>query len=94
MPKVICGVMVIFFWLGTSNGFADMFSPSHSCYKPSKPYQFNSEWEVSNFKSEVENYRNCINDFVDEQNDAIRKHKNAAEDAIDDWNNFVSYELN
>ncbi len=94
MNKVIFGFLVILFWLGASNVFADMFAPSHYCNKPSKPYQFNSEWEISSFKSEVGTYRNCINDFVDEQNDAIRQHKNAAQDAIDDWDNFVSYELN
>ncbi len=94
MNKVIFGFLVILFWLGAPNVFADMFAPSHSCYKPSKPYQFNSEYEVSSFNSEVESYRNCINDFVDEQNQAIKKHKNAAEDAIDEWNSFVSYELN
>lgn len=94
MRKLLCFTVVILFWIGSSNGFADMFAPSHSCYKPSKPYQFNSEWEVSNFKLAVDTYRNCIQDFVAEQNDAVRKHKNAAENAISDWENYVSFELN
>ena len=78
MGKILCGATVILFFLGIPEGFADMFAPSHSCYKPSKPYQFNSEWEVSSFKSEVESYRNCIQNFVEEQNDSIRNHRNAA----------------
>ena len=73
---------------------ADTFTPSHSCSKPYKPYEFNDEWELESFKGEVEAYKQCISDFVDEQNDATRKHKNAAEEAIDEWNNYINYELN
>lgn len=73
---------------------ADSYSPSHSCYQPSKPYEFNDQWEVDRFNNEVEEYRDCISDFVEEQNDAIRRHQTAAEEAIDDWNNFVRWELN
>ena len=70
---------------------ADMFSPSHSCYKPIKPYQFNSQWEVDSYNNDVETYKNCIQDFVDEQNNAIRVHNQAASDAIDEWNSFANY---
>jgi hypothetical protein len=78
----------------TNSAYADMFFPSHSCSKPYKPYQFNNEWELENFKNEVEQYKQCITEFVEEQDEAIRKHKNAAEEAIDEWNNYVNYELN
>ncbi|MDH5939882.1 hypothetical protein AB4369_20810 [Vibrio sp. 10N.261.49.A5] len=73
---------------------ADMFEPSPSCSKPYKPYQFNNQYEVDNFNNDVQRYKECINDFVEEQNDAIRTHSNAAEAAIEEWNNFVNYELN
>ena len=72
---------------------ADMFSPSHSCSKPHKPYQFEDEWDVRRFKNEVEDYKQCIADFVDEQNDEARNHEEAAQEAIDEWNNYVNYEL-
>jgi hypothetical protein len=42
----------------------------------------------------VQRYKNCIQDFVDEQNQAIETHQQAADDAIDEWNRFVNYELN
>jgi hypothetical protein len=74
--------------------YADMFTPSPSCFKPSKPYQFNSQWEVDNWNDEVSNYKSCISDFVDEQNGAAANHQQAASDAIDEWNSFVQYELN
>jgi hypothetical protein len=73
--------------------WADMFTPSHSCSKPYKPYQFSSDWEVRQFQDEVEDYKRCINDFVEEQEDAVRKHQEAAQEAIDEWNSFVNYEL-
>jgi len=72
---------------------ADIFAPSHSCSKPYKPHQFNSDWEVRQFQDDVEDYKRCIGDFVEEQEDAIRKHQEAAQEAIDEWNNFVNYEL-
>ena len=58
---------------------ADYFSPGHSC---SEPYDRSDEWDVESFKD-------CIEDFVDEQNSAIRRHRQAANDAIDDWNSFA-----
>jgi hypothetical protein len=71
----------------------DIFTPSHSCSKPYKPYQFDDEWELQRFKDDVESFRSCIEEFVDEQNNAIRNHRNAADEAIDEWDNFVNYEL-
>ena len=73
---------------------ADSFQPSHYCNKPYKPYQFSSDYEIQRFNQEVETYKNCMSDFIDEQNDAARKHQRAAEEAIDEWNSFVNYELN
>lgn len=73
---------------------ADMFAPSYSCSKPYKPYQFNSQWEIDVFNNDVQRYKRCISDFVEEQNEAAEKHRQAASDAIDDWNRFVDYELN
>jgi len=79
--------------IASSTASADRYFISHSCSKPSKPYSFNSEWEVEAFKSEVEDYKRCISDFVEEQNDAVRSHQEVAEEAISEWNSFVKYEL-
>lgn len=73
---------------------ADPYQPSHDCSKPDKPFEFEDEWELENFNSEVEDYKQCISDFVDEQNEAVRHHQNAGQEAIDEWNSFVNYELN
>lgn len=85
---------VVFFAFTATTSEADMFTPSHSCSKPYKPFQFNSQWEVDSFYEEVEAYKRCISNFVDEQNEEAVNHQEAASDAIDEWNNFVNYELN
>jgi hypothetical protein len=72
---------------------ADMFTPSASCSKPYKPYEFTDKYQVDRFKSDVDSYKRCITDFVDEQNTASKKHLKAASDAIDEWNSYVRYEL-
>ena len=88
-------VMMSAFWMGLAAPVcADMFTPSHSCSKPYKPYEFNDQYELDRFRGEVESYKQCIENFVEEQNDAARKHQDAAEEAIDEWNNYVNYELN
>ena len=80
---------------------ADSWQPSHSCYeptKPSRPYSLDDEWEIDRYNRaidqynyEVEEFRDCIQRFVDEQNGAVRRHSSAADDAIRAWNNFVNW---
>ncbi len=93
MNKYIKTTLVLFALI-SQPAFGDMFQPSHSCMKPSKPYSFNSQWEIDSFKDDVDRYKRCISDFVDEMNDAAQHHQDAASDAIDEWNSFVNYELN
>lgn len=73
---------------------ADSYQPSPSCSKPYKPYQFNSKWELDNFNNEVDRYKRCIKEFVEEQQQAVENHRSAARDAVDEWNRYVRSELN
>jgi hypothetical protein len=73
--------------------FADMFSTSHSCSKPYKPYQFQDGYELEKFKNEVQSYKNCIEAFVKKQNDEAEQHYNAAKQAINEWNSYANYDL-
>jgi LmbE family N-acetylglucosaminyl deacetylase len=68
---------------------ADSIEPSHDCNKPDVPYEFQDQYERDQFEADVEEYKNCITDFVEEQQDAIRKHKSAADNAIEEWNSFA-----
>lgn len=72
-------------------GAADLFTPSSSCIKPTKPLHFTSEWAVDQFMRSVEAYKSCIAQFVDEHREAARKHQDAANAAIEEWNNFVDW---
>ena len=87
-PTFIIGALLFVFL--PAFAFADRVSPAHSCIQPHKPVKFNNEAEVNAHKVRVESYRKCINDFVEEQNQAIEKHKDAANRAIEEWNFFVN----
>ena len=89
--KILSSFIVVLFSIPV---YADTFAPSPSCSKPIKPYQFNTQWEIDSFNDDVQLYKRCINDFVEEQNEAVNTHQDAANDAIDEWNRFVNYELN
>ena len=52
---------------------------SYSCSKP---------WDKSN-QGAIDSFKSCTEDFVDEQKTAIRRHADAADEAIDDWNSFA-----
>lgn len=72
---------------------SDTFTPSHYCSKPIKPFQFSSDLDVQIFLNQVNEYELCINNFVQEQDEAMRRHQEAAQNAIDEWNRFVRFEL-
>ena len=90
MVILLLGAIVAFPQLGD----ADSWEPSHSCSKPHKPYEFTSQWQIDSFFNNVARYKNCIEEFIEEQEEAIENHMDASQEAIDDWNSFVNYELN
>ncbi len=92
MKKIL--LLSILLALGTVSINADIFTPSPSCSKPYKPYEFTDQYQLDSFNDEVRRYKTCIMDFVEEQNNAIRNHQNAQSEAINEWNRFVNYELN
>jgi hypothetical protein len=59
-----------------------MIYPSPSCYKPSKPYTFSSEWEVENYKDKYNQYIDCMQSYIDDAYDDIRNIQNAISDAV------------
>lgn len=93
MKQTVLSLVAVLLALTSVPAMADRFVSSHYCSKPYVPLRFSSESERDTLKYEVEQYKSCIEDYVDEQTDAIKKHKKAAEDAIDEWNSFVNYEL-
>lgn len=94
MKKAAVVIAITYGLLSGSVLAHDRWRVDHSCYQPTKPFEFTSQWEVDQFNMEVEDYQRCIQMFIDEQNEAIDNHSRAAEEAIDEWNNFVNFELN
>jgi len=79
--------------LFTANTTADMFQSSPGCFKPSKPYSFSDEYEYQYFMDEAETYQRCIENFVQDQQEAAQNHIRAAQEATEEWNRFVQFEL-
>lgn len=71
---------------------ADMFTPSPSCHKPIKPYKFTQQYEVDSYNNDLDRYKRCIDNFISEQKDAANNHKEAINNAIEEWNRFVRYQ--
>jgi len=61
--------------------FADMISPSHNCAKPSRLSQFSTDAERMAYNRQVGTYKQCLSDFINEQNKEARLHSEAARNA-------------
>lgn len=98
MYRLIITSCLVSFFAGliilASPSLADSYPESPSCSKPYKPFEYSDEYEYENFIDEVKEYKRCIMNFIEEQNEAIRNHQEAAQEAINEWDNFVSLELN
>lgn len=88
--RTIAGLFVLMFATISFPAMADSFAPSHTCTQPVKPAEFKDNQEVDMFNEAVAVYKKCIADFAAEQNAAADRHRNAANQAIDEWNQFVS----
>ena len=82
-------LLLLILALASVSAQADMFKPSASCSKPSKPYEFTSQWQLDSFKRDIEAYERCIDRFVAEQREAAKTHAEAANDAVRDYNSFA-----
>ena len=82
-------------YVGGSSNFSGFRGyPDHDCikpYEPTKPYSFESQWDVDQWNSEVETYNyewqtyvNCINEYVDAASNDIKRIREKANEAIND----------
>lgn len=72
-----------------STAYGDMSPPAHKCIRPLKQTAFATQAQLERYKVEVELYRSCLEAFIKEQEQAIEVHRQAAQQAIDEWNKFV-----
>jgi len=67
--------------IGASPVLADMISPSHNCSKPIKLSHFASQADQAKYDRQVGAYKQCLSDFINEQNKEARMHTEAARKA-------------
>ena len=88
--KVTC-CSFLFLALLNSPIAADTGSPSHSCQKP-KPYdpmEYRSKADLEMYNDSVDRYKRCIEEFVEDQEKAVKRHHEAAVAATEEYDSFV-----
>ncbi len=76
--------IVLSLGIGGSPVFADMISPSHTCAKPITLSHFANREDLANYDRQVGKYKQCLTNFVNEQNKEARMHSEAARKATNE----------
>jgi hypothetical protein len=69
-------------------GAGEVVSPP-DCRKPPVITKIRKADDDSDFESRADSYKTCINDYVAAQSDLAKKHTEAANAAINQYNDFV-----
>lgn len=85
--------MVLLATVAPQSAQAHFFSEAHDCKAPVKPLEFVTELDRQQFEQKVDQYRSCLQSFVDKQNAAMGKHQSAANLAAETWNSYAEREL-
>lgn len=72
---------------------AHFYVENPSCRAPKKPLQFVTDLDKQEFDQKVQEYRGCLEAFVNKQNDAMAIHKQSADKASEIWKNYVEQVL-
>lgn len=62
--------------------------PDHLCSQPIRPYS-NDEYAWRNFQMEIENYKSCIQDYVDGCDSDSKRAIESGNEAISEFNSFI-----
>ena len=94
-------VLILAILLVTSSAYGDCDAegnidygyPQPQCEQPAKPGCLSdrscSEDDMANFKSELENYKNCINAFISKVKIDVECARQRASEAAETYNEFV-----
>lgn len=69
---------------------ADMISPSHNCARPARPSQFATDADRTSYDRQVGAYKQCLSNFINEQEKEARMHSEAAMNATNELNRVGS----
>ena len=64
--------------------------PECDCKKPYKPYQFNSQYEIDSFNDEVNRYIDCVNEYMENADNDMKRIKEAKDDAYNEATRFLN----
>ncbi len=82
-------LIVLAGWLMSATSQAHFFSEAHQCKGPLRPLEFTTEQDKQQFEQKVENYRVCLQQFINKQNAAMTKHQTAGKKAADTWSEYA-----
>ncbi len=68
--------------------------PQPGCQAPTRPADDQNDLLWQAYLEDVDNFRQCISDFVDANQAAAVTHNEAARQATEAWNEFVRTSLN
>ena len=66
----------------------------HSCQTPIRPIDDQNDRLWQKFLDEIDAYRDCINREMEWHQQAARDHQARAKVVVDEWNRFVTNNLN
>ncbi|OMH25915.1 hypothetical protein BGP75_25745 [Motiliproteus sp. MSK22-1] len=75
--------------IASAQANAHFFAENNNCRPPKKPLQFVTELDKQKFDEKVNDYRSCLETFVNKQNSAMTKHKESAEKAAAVWKQYA-----
>jgi len=68
--------------------------PANTCEPPTRPPEDVAEVVWNRFLADVDSYRACISEFVQQNHAASDAHRQAANQATEQWNAYVKSSLN
>lgn len=83
-------ILTIFsFFSICSFSFAHSFIQKPNCLEPSIPYELVNDEMVNEYNQSVSEYKDCLNQFIDEQKSQIKNHHDSAINAQKSWSDFI-----
>jgi len=89
MKKLFIALLLIVPGLSLSDGSL----PSSDCERPTKPGSSASEQKWKAFYDAAQTYQACMQEFINTQKNELKRHENAVNQAVKEWNSFVEQEL-
>ena len=65
-------------------------APAHNCVRPEEPGKLATSSQFKAFNSDVKTYRECLQAFVKAQAALVKRHEEIGNDAVKEYNDFVT----